>query len=318
MNDQEAYAAAQDALLAWGVTAKPRLIKNRENIVFQACGPNGEKAALRLHRPGYQSNDAIRSELWWSEALVAGGMHVPQSIRTLNGDVLATSGPRVASLLTWLEGEPLGEGDIPLAMNAGQQELLHEALGRELARLHTVSDAMEMPAGFTREAMDIDALLGEQPSWGRFWENPSLSADEAALLLEARAQVRGVIEAHAKGGDWGLIHGDALRENILVQGGSIRLIDFDDGAFGFRMYELGVAMAQNWDQPNCAALGRALLYGYGAERALPDNAPKLLDAFMLMRGLSSCGWVIGRYDDDHPAVRQYAERALAITRRWLA
>ncbi len=317
MNDQEAYQAAQDALLAWSVRAKPRLIKNRENIVFQAEAPDGGKAALRLHRPGYQSDDAIRSELWWSEALVAAGMVVPQAIRTTEGDVLATGGPRVASLLTWLEGEPLGEGDVPLAMDEATQETLHEGLGAELARLHVASDAMAMPDAFTREAMDIDALLGDQPSWGRFWENPSLSDEEAALLLEARVKVRRVIEAHSETGDWGLIHGDALRENVLVQGDAVRLIDFDDGAFGFRMHELGVAMAQNWDQANAIPLGRALLRGYDSVRPLPVDAEALLEAFMLMRGLSSCGWVIGRYEDDHPAVRQYAERALAITRRWL-
>ncbi|MCP4818890.1 MAG: hypothetical protein GY883_06865, partial [Shimia sp.] len=145
MNDQEAYQAAQDALLAWSVRAKPRLIKNRENIVFQAEAPDGGKAALRLHRPGYQSDDAIRSELWWSEALVAAGMVVPQAIRTTEGDVLATGGPRVASLLTWLEGEPLGEGDVPLAMDEATQDTLHEGLGAELARLHVASDAMAMP-----------------------------------------------------------------------------------------------------------------------------------------------------------------------------
>jgi len=317
VNDREAFEAAQKALLAWGVTAKPRLIKNRENIVFQAEGPDGSKAALRLHRPGYQSDDAIRSELWWSEALVEAGMIVPQAIRTDAGDVLATGGPRVASMLTWLDGEPLGEGDVPLAMPAAEQEALHAALGAELARLHNASDAMDMGDDFTRETMDIEALLGEQPSWGRFWENPSLTADESALLLEARAKVREVLEAHAEGGDWGLIHGDALRENVLVQGHAVRLIDFDDGVFGFRMHELGIAMAQNFDQPNWDALGRALLRGYGSERVLPENAEALLEAFMLVRGLASCGWAIGRYDDDHPAMRQYAERALAIARRWL-
>lgn len=317
MNDQKAYEAAQQALLAWGVTAKPRLIKNRENIVFQAQAPDGGKAALRLHRPGYRNDDAIRSELWWSEALVAAGMVVPQAIRTEAGDVLATGGPRVASLLTWLDGEPLGEGDVPLAMAEPEQEALHEALGRELARLHTASDQMDIPEGFTRDAMDVNALLGEQPSWGRFWVNPSLTAAESALLQEARVKVRAVIEAHAQTADWGLIHGDALRENVLVQGNIVRLIDFDDGVFGFRLHELGVAMSQNWDQPNVDALGRALLRGYGVERELPDDADALLEAFTLMRCLSSCGWVIGRYDDDHPAVRQYAERALAITRRWL-
>ncbi|MGR3636920.1 MAG: phosphotransferase enzyme family protein [Shimia sp.] len=318
MNDQDTLSAAHEALKAWGVTAQPRLVKNRENIVFEAMGPEGGRAALRLHRPGYQSDNAIRSELWWSEALVAAGMVVPQAIRTTAGDVLATGGARVASLLTWLEGAPLGEGDVPLAMDAGRQEKLHEGLGAELARLHVASDAMTKPEDFTRSVLDSDALLGETPSWGRFWENPSLKAEEAKLLLSARMALHEAIGGHTDEGDFGLIHGDALRENVLVDGDAVRLIDFDDGVFGFRMYELGVAMSQNWDQPNREDLAAALLHGYSTVRPLPSGAAALLDAFTLMRGLASCGWVIGRYTGDHPAVRQYAERAIEMARRWLA
>ena len=319
MNNQEAIVAAQEALKAWGVEMTPRLIKNRENIVLEAAGPDGQRAALRLHRPGYQSDDAIRSELWWSEALVEAGMMVPQAIRTLAGDVLATGGERVASLVTWLEGEPLGEGGVQLAMDAAEQERLHEALGAELARLHVASDAMVRTEAFEREVLDLDALLGDVPAWGRFWENASLSEDEAALLLACREKLRSEIGAHAEaGGDFGLIHADALRENVLVQDGQTRLIDFDDGVFGFRMYELGVAMSQNWDQANEADLGAALLRGYASVRALPDQAKQLLLSFTVMRAMASCGWVIGRYPDDHPAVRDYAERAIAMAKRYLA
>ncbi len=319
MNNQEAIVAAQEALKAWGVDMTPRLIKNRENIVLEATGPNGQHAALRLHRPEYQSDDAIRSELWWSEALVEAGMMVPQAIRTLAGDVLATGGERVASLVTWLEGEPLGEGGVQLAMDAAEQERLHEALGAELARLHVASDAMVRTEAFEREVLDLDALLGDVPAWGRFWENASLSEDEAALLLACREKLRSEIGAHAEaGGDFGLIHADALRENVLVQDGQTRLIDFDDGVFGFRMYELGVAMSQNWDQANEADLGAALLRGYASGRALPDQAKQLLLSFTVMRAMASCGWVIGRYPDDHPAVRDYAERAIAMAKRYLA
>ncbi len=318
MNNQEAIVAAQDVLKAWGVEMTPRLIKNRENIVLEAAGPDGQRAALRLHRPGYQSDDAIRSELWWSEALVEAGMVVPQPIRTLDGDVLATGGERVASLVTWLEGEPLGEGGVQLAMDVAEQERLHQSLGAELARLHVASDAMARPDAFEREVLDLEALLGDAPSWGRFWENASLSEDEAALLLACRAKLRSEIGVHAEVGDFGLIHADALRENVLVQDGSARLIDFDDGVFGFRMYELGVAMSQNWDQSNEAALGAALLRGYASVRALPDNAEQLLLAFTVMRAMASCGWVIGRYADDHSAVRDYAERAIAMAERYLA
>ncbi|GAA6180870.1 phosphotransferase [Shimia sp. NS0008-38b] len=318
MTDAQALAAAQAALAHWGVTMTPRLIKNRENIVFDAQGPDGQRAALRLHRPGYQSDNAIRSELWWAEALGAAGMVVPQPIRTASGDVLATGGARVASLVTWLEGKPLGESGIPLAMPAHEQEVLHTALGAELARLHVASDAMTPPDAFVREILDLEALLGESPAWGQFWKNPSLSDQDRDLLLACRQRLLELIGAHARsGGDFGLIHADALRENVLVQSGGVRLIDFDDGVFGFRLYELGVAMSQNWDQPNETALGAALLAGYELERALPENAADLLEAFTVMRALASCGWVIGRYHDDHPAVREYAKRAVFMARRLL-
>ncbi len=319
MKDSEAITAAREALKAWGVDMTPRLIKNRENIVLEAVGPDGQRAALRLHRPGYQSDDAIRSELWWAEALVASGMEVPQPIRTMDGAVLATGGPRVASLVTWLDGEPLGEGGVALAMDPDTQAELHEALGAELARLHVVSDQMERTDAFQREVLDLDALLGDAPAWGRFWENASLSDAEVALLLRCRDKLRAEIGAHTQaGGDFGLIHADALRENVLVLGNEVRLIDFDDGVFGYRMYELGVAMSQNWDQPNEAALGAALLRGYASVRVLPDGADTLLETFTVMRAMASCGWVIGRYADDHPAVREYAERAIFMAQRYLA
>jgi Ser/Thr protein kinase RdoA (MazF antagonist) len=221
--------------------------------------------------------------------------------------------------VTWLDGKPLGEGGVQLAMPEAEQEALHQSLGAELARLHVASDAMTRPEAFEREILDLEALLGDTPSWGRFWENASLSEEEAALLLSCREKLQTEIGAHAEaGGDFGLIHADALRENVLVQDGIARLIDFDDGVFGFRMYELGVAMSQNWDQSNEAALGEALLRGYGTVRSLPEGAAQLLKAFTVMRAMASCGWVIGRYADDHPAVRDYAERAIAMAERYLA
>lgn len=320
MNDSEARAFAVAAMQHWGVSDTPRLIKNRENAVFETRAPNGEKAALRLHRPGYQSDDSIRSELWWAEALVGEGMDVPVPFRTLNGDVLAqvAKAGRMASLVSWSEGEPMGDGDVPLRGTSAEQQALHKALGQELARLHTASDAANLPNDFTRPTLNLDALLGPDPAWGRFWENPALSSSEVSLLQDARQCLKGVVAKHADdNGDFGLIHADALRENVMVDQGRVKLIDFDDGVFGFRMYELGVAMSQNWDQPNKAELGKALLEGYASVRDLPEAAGTLLEAFTVLRGLASCGWVIGRYDDDHPATRAYAARAVEMVRGWL-
>ena len=297
MKDAQALEYARLAMRSWGVDTHPRLIKNRENAVFESVAPDGARAALRLHRPGYQSDMSIRSELWWSEALVAAGMQVPLPYRTQKDDVLArvAGAGRVASLVSWTEGTPLGEGDVPLAWAEVEQVRLHHALGAELARLHLASDAAELPVNFIRPTLDVEALLGEEPAWGRFWENPVLSRDEVALLQRARTTLREILDKHGPF-DFGLIHADALRENVMVDRDAVRLIDFDDGVYGYRMYELGVAMSQNHAAPNRAALGAALLAGYRSARALPDNAETLLPGFTLLRGLASCGWVIGRYE----------------------
>ena len=55
-------ALASEAAALW--QGKPlRLLRNRENAVFEIAIPSG-RAALRLHRIGYQDSAAIASELW--------------------------------------------------------------------------------------------------------------------------------------------------------------------------------------------------------------------------------------------------------------
>ena len=68
-------ALATEAVSHWNGEVI-RMLSNRENAVFEVRVPIG-RAALRLHRIGYQSDAAIRSELWWCAALAASGAAVP-------------------------------------------------------------------------------------------------------------------------------------------------------------------------------------------------------------------------------------------------
>ncbi len=316
MNDAQAIDYAKAALAAWDVPAcTPRLIKNRENAVFEVTGPDGTRAALRLHRPGYQTDAAIRSELVWSQGLSQAGMAVPCPLKTRDGDMIApvADAGRVASLVTWSEGEPLGEGGVPFTWDTDRQAQLYHALGAELARLHRISDTLSLPDWFERPRLDIDGLLGEAPLWGRFWENAALTHGEMALLQEARSRLQGELQALSGDADFGLLHADALRENVFVQGDSVSLIDFDDGVFGFRLYDLGVAMSQNWDLPNAAELAAALCEGYG----LDATSTALVPVFTVIRALASCGWCMTRYAPNDPALITYSNRAVKIAKRYL-
>lgn len=310
MNNDEAIAFANAALKHWDLPdCTPRLISNRENAVFEVVSADGGSAALRLHRPGYQTDEAIRSELIWSKGLDKAGMKLPRPIPAKNGDLIAkvNQAGRIASIVTWVEGVPLGDDGIADQWDEEMQLRIFSALGSELAQLHKLSDTLDLDDDFERERLDIDGLLGDNPNWGRFWENPTLTRPNRELLLDTRDRLRGIFEAYQRGGaDFGLIHADALSENVLAVGETVTLIDFDDGGYGFRMYDLGVAMSQVWHRPRAGKLAAALAKGYD----LSAREARIIPLFTVTRTLASCGWAISRYAADDPAMAIYADGAV--------
>lgn len=310
MNDAQAVAFAKAALAAWDVPdLAPRLIKNRENAVFEVVAPDGTRAALRLHRPEYQTDNAIRSELKWTQQLANAGMKLPRPIPCKTGDLISfvPDAGRMASIVSWVDGVPLGDNGIAQEWGTVAQVELFFKLGAELTKLHRLSDGLTLPDDFERPHLDTDGLLGDSPNWGRFWENPALTAAGKDVLLEARAHLLDLLHAYqASGADFGLIHADALSENVLTYDETVTLIDFDDGVFGFRLYELGVAMSQVWSRPNASELAAALVKGYG----LDAEETKLIPAFTVIRTLASCGWAIARHAPDDPILSDYADRSV--------
>lgn len=299
---------AEEAAGLWGgmVTRPLRL---RENEVYEMAVPQG-RAALRLHRRGYQSADAIRSELWWCGALAKAGLPVPAPLALSNGGHLGQlTGGRFATAVSWIEGAPFGEAGVPLAGQPQDQAGRHFALGRLLARMHKATDALLLPDWFSRPRWDHDGLVGDAPFWGRFWEHPALLPDEAEVLHRARVWLSGHLQR--QGGDIGLVHADVLRENILVSNGSLSLIDFDDSGFGFRLYDLGTVLSQNLYEPAYTDIRVALCEGYG----LADAAQ--VDAFTLARTLASVGWAAPRLASDHPVHRSHIARAVMMARRFV-
>lgn len=303
---------AREAATFWHGTPT-RLIVARENAVYEMSLPDGTRAALRLHRTGYQNAEAIRSELWWCAELAALGLPVPTPLPLPDGTRLATlpSG-RHASAIRWLDGEPLGKSAVPLALPVAAQIDLHFRLGQLLRQLHRVSDGLALPEGFTRPLWDLDGLAGEAPRWGRFWEHPAATDAQLSALVAGRDTVRRMITRHAAAGaDFGLVHADVLRENIFLSGDGISLIDFDDSGFGFRLYDLGTVLSQNQYEPARDDLRDALMAGYGTRDT------EMVEAFTLARVLASVGWTMPRLAPDDPVHRSHLARAERVIRRLL-
>ncbi|WP_226779836.1 phosphotransferase enzyme family protein [Oceaniglobus trochenteri] len=309
MHEDEALALAGAALRHWGAGTVARLIANRENAVFEVTLATGSRAALRLHRAGYQTDAAIRSELAWTEYLAQQGFPCPSPIRTAEGNLLAQPafGPR-ASLVAWVDAPAIGAMGEAFAGTTEEHCRLYHALGQRVAQMHRLSARMAIPTGFERPAWDIGGLLGRAPLWGPFWNNPALSTAEADLLQQVRKTAHA--ELSRRNDTTGLIHADLLQENILGRADHLSIIDFDDGGFGIHLYDLGTALVQHVDCAHFSDLAAALCDGYG--RGHDDMA-----LFTLLRALASTGWVIPRLPPDDPRQRTYAERALSLATAFL-
>lgn len=316
MTEREAILLAERAAQAWGgFDAPPQLIRNRENIVFEVHLKHGGHAALRLHRAGYQTTPAIEAELLWTERLAEAGLRCPRPLHTVAGGLTeeAAFGP-VASAVAWIEADPIGENGVPFAGTTDAHCALNERVGALIGTLHRTTDAIETH-DIARPSWNADALLGETPRWGRFWDNPALYPEEVALLQDARriaAQHLARLDLPVR-----LIHADLLQENILSNDEGLWLIDFDDSGYGYAGYDLGTALIQHAESSDFDALSRALVAGYQTTAGPAAWLAETVPLFTMLRSMASCGWIISRAKPDDARQRFYAKRAVLCAERYL-
>ncbi len=304
---------AATALAAWGGASRPpRLVKDRENIVCEVWLRDGRRAALRLHRPGYQSRAGIEVELRWMAALGAAGLRVPPVIAAADGRLTAEAGGRLASMVGWIGGAPIGSAEARLAGGPAEQRALMAELGALIARLHDATDAGPPVDMSARHRWDDAGLIGAAPNWGPFWTNPAFAAEELAAVQAARDHARAVLARVGGGLDFGPVHADCLRENVLRTDAGLAIIDFDDCGAGYRLYDLATAVVQSLEEPALREIVAGLLEGYRSVRALRAEDEALLPLFVMFRTFASAGWIVTRAAADDPRQRFYAERAVRM------
>lgn len=297
----------ETSLATWGlVAADYEFVAGRENRVFRVRSGQGD-FALRIKRPGYREKDELVSELYWLDAMETGGLHVPRPLLSRNGKLLECVDGFFVDIVSWLPGVPLGKSRHPLALE--NRHAIFHAIGAEMARLHAACDTWDRPADFRRCHWDIDGLLGDAPVWGRFWTNPTLSDDTRKLFLRFREAATDRLTELLPGLDYGLIHADLVRENILLDGQTLKLIDFDDGGFGYRQFDIATVLLKNMTEPDFPDLKAALIEGYLNRRALDLTS---LDIFTTIRALSYVGWIVPRMDEPGGTLRN--ERFIAEAR----
>lgn len=285
------HLVARAALRAFGFTdARLRLMVDAGNTTYRVRVP-GDKPletdlyvdgcySLRLHQPGYQDEGGVDSELEWLSALSEEGLPVPQPVSTGDGRLsvevsLPEAPARRCSLLRWVRGRMPGKRVRPWHL---------KAIGRLMAGLQNHAARWSPPLGFVRRHYDRNGLWGDDTGTGYTADQviPLIPREYSDGFHTVTSRVESVMDDWGKGPEvYGLIHADLGTEaNVLFHRGEARAIDFDDGGYGYWVYDLAIPLVDLEGDEALPVLRKALLEGYGEYRSLPEEQLEKLDLFI--------------------------------------
>ncbi len=288
----EALARAAATQFSIAHEAAPELVNLSENATFKLQATNSQAYALRLHRPGYQTEASIASELAWMMALRdAGVATTPIPVVGRDGKLVqrisspAFAGGRLAVLTRWEAGETPEFG--------AKLEAPFEVLGELTARMHMHAKQWTRPLAFLRQSWDFESCLGDtKPLWGR-WRN-GLGVDaKAAILIQRTVDLieRRLVHYGKSWQRFGLIHGDTRLANLLVDGAQIKILDFDDCGFGWLFYDAATTVSFYEHEPQVPALLEAWKHGYRKVSVISRDDEAEIPTFLMLRRLLLVAWI---------------------------
>ena len=88
-----------------------------------------------------------------------------------------------------------------------------------------------------------------------------------------------------------LIHGDLRLANVLVDGSTVKVIDFDDSGFGWFMYDAATMVSFHEHEAEVPELMAHWAEGYRQLRPLPAADEKEIETFVMFRRLLLLAWL---------------------------
>ena len=276
-----------------------KLINLSENATYKIEAPDGRRWALRIHRDGYHSRKAIASELaWLIDLRSAGVVTTPSPVKGRDGEIIQQLAharmrrPRNIVLFDWEAGVEPGIGEDLSAP--------FEVLGEVTARMHQHARNWTRPAWFQRLTWDFETSLGDaSPHWGRWRDGLGLDAAKQELFGRTVKLIGKRLATYGKGPDrFGLIHCDLRLANLLIDGESVKVIDFDDCGFGWYMYDAATPVSFYEHEPQVPALIESWKTGYRRVIALSKQDEAEIPTFVMLRRLLLVAWIGSHRETD--------------------
>lgn len=332
-------------LAALGRDCSLCLLQLSENVTYLVEEKEEPRAVLRLCRPGYHTPEELRAEMLWMEELgeefavgkisEAADVKLRQPICTDEGSYLCAVEDEkgqvyYGTVFTYLSGIPLEE--LPVK----EQIPWFEKLGEVTAFLHR--HAKKQPGGksfpmeesgrqeqLSRFHWNYESMMGPTALWGD-WRRviqrsgacgiegcgPRLPESFGTVLERTDSLITDRLHDYGMGEErYGLIHGDLRGANLLVDGNTLGIIDFDDCGYGWYMQDLAASLSFMETEEEVPELIQAWYRGYRKQGTLEQADMDMADTFIMMRRLQLLSWIDSR--SQAASARRYGEQFLEGT-----
>ena len=259
-----------------------RPLSTHFNAVFRVDTAAGERAVLRVNRPGNRSLVDVRSELVWVDALARDtDLTVPAPIRTRDGALATTVAipgvpePRHCALFRWINGRGVADRPFPRLLFA---------LGAAMARLHDHAGGFAPPPGFTTRRLDAAWTFGRPARLYDDGPDDIFTSEHRAILRAGAARVEAVLaDLYADPAELRFLHGDLHLGNVKATPAGLAILDFDDCTWGYPVQDVGVSLFYLEYHPAYHDLRAAFTRGYESVRPWPEAREGQVDACIAAR-----------------------------------
>jgi Ser/Thr protein kinase RdoA (MazF antagonist) len=279
---------AHAALVVYSIgDARIRLLKYEDNAVYRVSTPGDGRRVLRITVSARDQRPALLSEMGWLIALRRDtNLLVPEPhpapdgslVQALQVDDKITA---YCCLLDWIPGRELFRV-------ISRQRLTHA--GAMTARLHLHTQVWKPPSDFVRPRWDLDWLLGPGSVLTTSPAPVVFDARTRDVITEASHRIREEVAPLGQSAEtFGLLHADLNPGNVIAEGSTLGIIDFDDCGWGYYLYDVAVMLCalrhRVADPSRYSQLGAAYLAGYSNVHGVLDCYLSLLPTFMAFREL---------------------------------
>ena len=179
----------------------------------------------------------------------------------------------------------------------------------------------QRPSWFERHSWDFETSLGARPHWGRWQDGMGVTPEALEPMSETVRLIERRLGRFGKKPDrFNLIHGDMRLANLLMDGGTIKVIDFDDCGFSWFLYDCATTVSFFEDRTDVPVLLDAWVRGYRRVGTLSAEEEAEIETFVMLRRLLLVAW-IGSHSETELAQSMgiaYSQGTLPLCERYLS